>query len=211
MKQMQRMISLAAGLFLFLGVVSLEAATYSVKAVSDGGTVKGKIALNGSAPAPAVTTIKDDTTACGTSSTSEELVVSGSGGIQNAVVTIEGVKAGKDWDANTQKFVYDQKNCKFIPHIIVIAPKAAGTILNSDSVGHNLHTVSKGIISINKKIQGNSEMEIKENKIKKSGIVEVKCDLHSWMKGWWFVAENPYTVITDADGNFSLDDQVFWI
>jgi hypothetical protein len=79
-------------------------------------------------------------------------------------------------------------------------------VLNSDNVGHNFHTVSKGIFSINKKIKANAKMVVKKNKIKRPGVVRVKCDLHSWMKGWWVVAETPYTVLSDENGNFSITD-----
>jgi len=37
-------------------------------------------------------------------------------------------------------------------------------------------------------------------------MVRAKCDIHSWMGGYWVVAESPYTVLTDKDGNFSITD-----
>lgn len=37
-------------------------------------------------------------------------------------------------------------------------------------------------------------------------MVRAKCDIHSWMGGYWVVADSPYTVISDADGNFSISD-----
>ena len=28
-------------------------------------------------------------------------------------------------------------------------------------------------------------------------LIEVSCDAHNWMRGWWFVAGNPYYAVTD--------------
>lgn len=185
---------------------SATAAKYKVAAVSDGGSISGRITYDGSAPAPEILKVDEDAEACGGDRPSDELLVSGSGGIQNVVVTIENISSGKDWDMPVEEFTYDQKKCMFVPRIMVIKPKMAGAVLNSDSVGHNFHTVSKGVFNINKKIQPGAQLAVTDKKIRKTGLVDAKCDIHSWMGGAWWVAENPYTVLSDADGNFSLTD-----
>ena len=186
---------------------SAYAAKYKVAkgGVKDGGSIDGRITYNGTPPAPRMLTVDEDIEACGGNRPSDELLVSSAGGIQNVVLSIEGVKSGKDWDF-PEKFVYDQKNCSFTPRVIIIKPKMAGEVLNSDSVGHNFHTISKGVFNVNKKIQPGSKLVVKNTKIRKSGPVRVKCDIHSWMGGHWVVAKNPYTVLTDADGKFSIKD-----
>jgi hypothetical protein len=45
-----------------------------------------------------------------------------------------------------------------------------------------------------------------EVKLEKPEIISVKCDVHPWMSGWFFVAENPYYSLTDNNGGFSLAD-----
>ena len=123
----------------------------------------------------------------------------------NVVLSIVDIHSGKDWDF-PDEFVYDQKKCTFVPRVLLIKPKDKGVVLNSDSVGHNFHTVSKGIYNVNKKIKANAKMVVKKNKIRRSGRIRAKCDIHSWMKGWWIVAKTPYTVLSDDDGNFSITD-----
>ncbi len=49
-------------------------------------------------------------------------------------------------------------------------------------------------------------MKVKEKKIRKPGIIRTKCDIHSWMKGWWFVAKTPYAVLSNENGEFSITD-----
>ncbi|HVQ60631.1 MAG TPA: carboxypeptidase-like regulatory domain-containing protein, partial [Burkholderiales bacterium] len=56
----------------------------------------------------------------------------------------------------------------------------------------------------NKKIQPNTKLEVTSEQIRRSGKIRAKCDIHSWMGGWWIVAETPYTVVSDKDGNFSI-------
>jgi hypothetical protein len=145
-------------------------------------------------------TVDEDVEVCGGDRPSEELVLSDSGGLKNAVISIDDIQSGKDWSL-PDEFVYDQEKCKFIPRVLIIKPRMSGVVLNSDPVGHNFHTISPGIYNINKKI-----LTVAQNKIRRSGIIRAKCDIHSWMKGWWIVAKTPYTILSDEDGNFSITD-----
>src|SRR2546427_3121714 len=38
----------------------------------------------------------------------------------------------------------------------------------------------------------------------KPDIVQIKCDVHSWMSGWIVVAGHAYYALTDAAGNFKI-------
>jgi hypothetical protein len=201
-----RTIPLILGCLLCFATGSASAAKYKVMAVDGGGSISGRVTYDGTPPAPEILKVDEDIEACGGDRPSDELLVSSSGGIQNVVISIDKIAAGKDWDLPADEFTYDQQKCTFTPRIMVIKPKMAGVVLNSDSVGHNFHTISKGVYNINKKIQPASKLEVSDKKIRKSGMVKTKCDIHSWMGGAWVVAENPYTVITDKDGNFSLDN-----
>jgi len=192
---------------LFVLAASPASADYKVLngGVKDGGTVSGRVTLSGPAPKPVMLKVDEDKQACGGDRVSDELLVGSGGGIQNVVLSIEDVASGKDWGL-PQEFVYDQKKCSFVPRIMIIKPNTAGAVLNSDSVGHNFHTISKGVYNINKKIQPNTKLVVRGNQIRRSGMVRAKCDIHSWMGGYWIVAETPYTVLTDKDGNFTIKD-----
>jgi len=194
-------------LMVIVGAAPIQAAKYkTIKGgVKNGGTLSGRIIFDGVPPSPKMLNVNKDKEACGENRPSEELLVDKNGGIANAVVSIIGVKKGKKWNL-PKKFKYDQKNCRFIPHVMLVRPSAGGKVLNSDDVGHNFHTVSKGIYNINKKIKPNASMKVKRKKIKKSGTIRVKCDLHTWMGGWWIVAKTPYTELTDGTGSFSIGD-----
>jgi hypothetical protein len=189
------------------GAHTAEAAQYTVLAggVKNGGTVSGRVIFKGTPPPPKVLKVDEDVAACGPDRPSDALLVSKGGGIKNAVLSIEDIQSGKKWDF-PEEFVYDQKKCAFAPRVLLIKPKSKGVVLNSDPVGHNFHTVSKGVYNVNKKIKADAKMAVAEDKIRGSGIIRAKCDIHSWMEGWWIVAETPYTVLSDENGNFSIKD-----
>ncbi len=206
MKVIRSNIFVPICIFIFVSG-SVEAASYVVleDGVDNGGTVRGRIILDGSPPPPKMLMIDEDVEVCGGDRPSEELVVSDSGGLKNAVLSIDDIQSGKEWRL-PDEFVYDQKKCKFNPRVLLIRPKASGVVLNSDPVGHNFHTISSGIYNINKKMKAESRFTVAQNKIRRPGIVRAKCDIHSWMKGWWIVAKTPYTAVSDEDGNFSITD-----
>jgi hypothetical protein len=125
------------------------AAKYTVleDGVENGGIVSGRIIYDGTPPPARMLKVDEDTEVCGSDDRpSEELLVNNSGGIKNVVLSIEDIESGKQWTF-PEEFVYDQKKCTFVPRILLIKPKGKGVVLNSDSVGHNFHTISKGIYS----------------------------------------------------------------
>ncbi len=172
-------------------------------AIENSGSIVGVVTFSGTPAATEMFKVDTDESECGTEMPSEELQLGNNKGIHNVVLSIEDIQSGKDWNLPTD-FVYDQKNCRFDPHVMIIKPRTKGVVLNSDNLVHNVHTISRGIFSFNKATKAHSETHIKERKIRKPGIIRVKCDMHYWMKGWWIVARNPYTTLTNQDGEFSI-------
>jgi len=203
MNRIQWRVVVSGGLLLF-GATSAGAAYTVVEGgVTDAGSVTGRVVFDGTPPAPATLVVDEDAEACGGNRPAEDLLVGADGGIQNVVLSIEGVQAGKDWDFS-EEFVYDQNQCRFVPHVLLVKPQVSGVVKNSDTVGHNFHSISKGIFNTNKKINAAAQMAVPGNKLRRPGVVRIKCDIHSWMSGWWYVAASPYTVLTAADGSFSF-------
>jgi len=196
----------AVSSLLLLGATSAGAPYQVVEGgVTDGGSVAGRVVFDGTPPTPAMLTVDEDAEACGGDRPAVDLMVAANGGIQNVVLTIEGISTGKDWDF-PEEFVYDQDQCRFVPHVLLVRPQTSGVVKNSDSIGHNFHSISKGIYNTNKKMNAAAEMRVQGNRIRRPGVVRIKCDIHSWMSGWWYVAATPYTVLTGTDGSFSISD-----
>jgi hypothetical protein len=97
----------------------------------------------------------------------------------------------------------DQKECVFIPRIVIVPPGGTVEFLNSDRLLHNLHSVSRENMSFNRTQPKGRTIPISFGKPE---IVRIDCDLHSWMRGWVVVASHPFYALTDAQGRFKLDN-----
>lgn len=184
-------------------VQAAKKAKYKVVKVTNGGTLKGKISYQGAAPKTKMLKVTKDNKVCGNSVADESLLVDASGGVANAVVEIEGIAKGKKWEL-AKSFKFDQKKCAFAPHMILVRPRAKGQVTNSDTIKHNVHTISKNIFNVNKTVTPGRKLKVKKNKIKKSGKIRVQCDLHEWMSGWWIVGKSPYIALSGKTGTFEI-------
>ncbi len=183
--------------FPFTGVLAYEGG-----AVKGGGTISGVVKFKGKAPVPKKLRITKDKKVCAkTAKTDPSLIVSG-GKLVNAVVFITDIKKGKKMEL--KKVTLDQKGCEYQPHVLAFPAGSTVEILNPDGVLHNVHSYSKKNSPFNK-AQPKFKKKMKV-KIAKPEIVSVKCDVHGWMSGWLFAAENPYFSVTDKTGSFKLTD-----
>jgi plastocyanin len=178
-------------------------AGYQVAAVTGGGGISGTVTVTGDVPEAEVVEVNKDNSVCGDEKTIKDIQVGDGGVLANAVVWIDDIKSGKDWDNGSSGSV-DQNGCSYMPHIQALAPGAKLEVVNSDAVLHNIHAYAgdETLFNIAQPIQG-----MKTSKtLEESGPVHLKCDVHSWMSAWVFVAANPYYAITATDGSFSLGD-----
>ncbi|MFQ5851014.1 MAG: carboxypeptidase regulatory-like domain-containing protein [Candidatus Binatia bacterium] len=191
--------------FLFVAWLVLPLAAplaYEGGAVSNGGVISGVVKFEGTAPTPKKLKITKDRKVCGkTAKTDPSLIVS-DGRLVNAVVSITDIKKGKKM--KPLKVTLDQNGCEYAPHVLPFPAGSSVVILNPDRILHNVHTYSKRNSPINR-----AQPKFKKKltvKFSKPEIVSVRCDVHGWMSGWFFVAENPYYDVTDDKGSFKLTD-----
>lgn len=179
-------------------------AGYEAVEVTDGATIKGRVTLNGDIPAAATLEVTKDHEACGKEAKpSEALEVNAENkGVKNAVVYIKKIKEGKAWPDGSGELTYDQKECVFIGHVVIMPVDATVTFTNSDSVLHNVKAASLKT-SFNESIPADGKL-VQQFSYKEQ--VKIECSVHPWMTAWFFVSENPYAVATDENGNFELTD-----
>jgi hypothetical protein len=77
-------------------------------------------------------------------------------------------------------------------------------IINSDGILHNIHTYPKNNPAINKAQP--KFKKVMNEKFDKPDVVQIKCDVHTWMTGWVVVAGHPYYALSDATGGFKIAD-----
>ena len=177
---------------------------YTVAAVTDGGKVSGSVKFEGTPPPLEKVEVSKDPAVCGKEKVLETVQVGSGNGLKGVVVWIENISKGKDWGSIDGGEV-DQTECHYKPYIQIIKVGEQVNIKNSDSVLHNIHAYYKDTETLFNLAQPMKGMSTPK-KLEKSGPVHFKCDVHSWMSAYAFVAAHPYYAISGDDGSFSLDD-----
>ena len=108
-----------------------------------------------------------------------------------------------DVDLSKAKFVMDQQNLAFIPHVLPIPVGSTVLFPNNDKVDHNVFSMSRTkTFNLGSYEPGKSQTVVFD----KPGIVEVRCDVHAEMAAYILVMKNPYFAVTDRKGNFEIPD-----
>ncbi len=185
------------------------ASGYEVIAVANGGTIKGSVTVADKSLQDETLTISKDTSYCGDSLPADKYLVSGEGGLKNAVVMIEGITQGKALESEGEFLVTNNK-CRFEPHVLVVPKGGLMKVRNDDPLLHNSHFFlvvgdkKKNVINLALPKQG---IVIGKKKIlRKPGLLSIQCDAHDFMQAWAWVTDHPYAIVTAADGSFTLDD-----
>ncbi len=183
---------------------TLEAFQNAIKA-GQVGTISGRTLFKGEPPPPKELRVTLNKKTCGHTYQSESLLVSEKGGIQNVVVSLLRIPKGLLRKPDDKPIQIDQQKCIFIPHVLLVPAGVEFEVLNSDPVSHSFHTIGAH----------NKELNIIQTKTKRRrlpltfpepDIIKVICDVHSWMKAWIIVTDHPYYALTEADGQFRLEN-----
>lgn len=192
------------GAVLLLGLCSYANA-YKAVEVSNGGTITGTIKFSGTPPTNPKLEITKDKDVCGKSLTADYYIVGADGGLKNAVVTIENIDSGKAYDKK-EVVALDNNKCMFSPHVTTAVQGQKVGINNLDPVLHNTHLYHGEKLKTMYNLALPLQNKVIKKKMKRAGVVTVKCDAHEWMLGFVYVTPNPYSIVTGADGSFTLKD-----
>lgn len=225
-------VALILGILLSL---SPFARAYEEIDVQEGGTLQGRITLQGPVPPPRIfpLVLYPFGPFCKKISDGEgnvrlkEFVVSDEGGLSNAVVAVEAVPRGKRFEPIRSAFVavdcmfhpaevsddeqYAVKEGKLHhehPLVTVLENHRPISMINKDPVIHNIQVFQneKGNIILNTPLPVSTEP--------RGGILhfapgkrvsQMICGMHEFMQSWGFVVDNPYYAKTKKDGGFSID------
>jgi plastocyanin len=125
---------------------------------------------------------------------------------EGSVVYVDAIP-GKTFPAPAKPFVMDQKSLLFQPHVLAVPIGSTVQFLNSDKVQHNIFWPS---ISGNKKMSHNMGTwptgEQRSFKFDVPGVVPLLCNVHPEMSGFIIVSPTPYYAVTDASGNYKIED-----
>jgi plastocyanin len=111
-----------------------------------------------------------------------------------------------DLDSSKAKFVMDQLNLEFRPHVLPVLVGSTVQFPNNDQVDHNIFSMSRTKkFNLGSYKPGDSKAVLFD----KPGIVELRCDVHAEMAAYILVMKNPYFAVTDKKGNFQIPDATY--
>ena len=99
--------------------------------------------------------------------------------------------------------VLDQRDERFVPHVLAITTGTIVDFPNSDRIFHNVFSLSKTRpFDLGRYAAGRS----KAVTFDRPGIVRVFCDIHSHMNAFILVFNHQFFALTDIDGRYRIDN-----
>jgi hypothetical protein len=173
---------------------------YETREVRNGGSIEGTVEFAGTTiPQDKTFHISSDVKYCGKELRTEKYLINAEKKIKNVEM-----KSGKAIPEETIS-VTDVK-CAFIPHVSLGFIGNKLIVKNEDPVLHTIHVYAyisgKTMYNIGLPERG----AVVTKTLTKAGLMELNCDCHPWMQGYVYVFDHPYAALTDAKGEFAIDN-----
>lgn len=175
---------------------------YTVSAQATSGFIVGKI--GGGAPRDTSIAPTHDLSAC--RPFTQSLVPSRDGGVGNSVVWLVGVATGPRDDAPRRVRVM-LDGCRLEPRVQRVAAGGTVMITSRDAMMTRLQflemggTASRGTVLLNDA----GQVVPTSDAAKVAGLVQIRDDLHPWIRAYLVVTPHPFVAVTSADGAFRFD------
>lgn len=135
----------------------------------------------------------------------ESVVVNPNGTLKNVFVHIKQGLEGKKFEPPKEPVTLEQQECLYHPRVFGVMVGQKLITKNNDPTLHNVHAWSEKGNSFNvaQPIQGmSSEFVMKAQEV----MLQIKCDVHPWMKGFAGVLPHPFFNVTDDQGHFIINN-----
>lgn len=171
--------------------------------VKSEGELSGTIYYRGSVPDPQRSQITRDEDVCGHGSIERPLIlIDKDKRVEDAIVFIRGIEVRNDPPAPLQPVVLNQKSCSFEPHVLALRVGQSLEVHNADDTAHNVNG-SQGAYTLFNFLQPQQNMKSVQT-FDRPGLVQVKCNIHSWMSAKLYIFDHPYFQKTGRGGNYYL-------
>jgi plastocyanin len=120
-----------------------------------------------------------------------------------SVVYLERAPRGAFAELDERHARLDQKDERFVPHVLAITVGSVVDFPNNDRTYHNVFSLSDvRTFDLGRYAAGHS----KSIRFDRPGIVRVFCDIHSHMSAFILVFAHRYFAVTDAEGRYHIDN-----
>jgi hypothetical protein len=178
---------------------------YKVITVSDGGTISGTVKWSGPVPRQLAFPVTKDVAVCdpeGKKTISlDRLIIGPEGGVANTIVYLKNISAGKGLDLPEQRRHLDQRQCRYIPHILLVPQNTELQMQSSDATLHTIHM--DGAATFNLPFPFTDR--VSSRTMPTPGLVNLRCNGgHVWMNAEMMVVPHPYYAVTDESGHYEF-------
>ena len=202
-----------AAILSLLVVISIAVLTVNqgVSAAANG-SIAGTVKLSGTAPHMRGIDMSKDPYCVKQHENSpikmENVVVGTGDGLENVVLYLsQGLTGNEASMVPSQQPVFDQKGCQYIPHVLAMDVDQKFQVISSDQTTHNIHPLPdalKGNIPWNKSQPPGAPPIVTSWKNEEVAI-NVKCNIHPWMHGYFVVVKGPFAT-TDDKGTYTIEN-----
>ncbi len=136
---------------------------------------------------------------------SEELVISKGKGIQNVVVYVR--VSGQKATPLKENPKLDQKDCRYLPHVLVVPTGTTVALTSSDPVAHNVNAHATKNKAENLLIS--KPGVTLSYTLTKAEAIKLTCNVHPWMIGYLVAVDSNFYTVTgqkDEKGKFIHPD-----
>lgn len=173
------------------------------------GAVTVTVSFEGPAPKPVMMRLDGDkrcVAEVGAGERADESILLGSGAaLQNVFVYVTDSLTGHVFPIPTEPVVLDQDKCRYAPRVIGVRVGQPLAIHNSDPLLHNVRAEGKinQPFNMSTPVEG---MSFTRTFATREVMVDIRCDVHAWMRAFVGVLEHPYFGTTGPDGRVALNN-----
>ncbi len=133
----------------------------------------------------------------------EDVVTGPDNALENVVVYISG---GADTISPppTSPAIFDQKDCHFTTHVLVLQAGQELQMSNHDPLAHNIHPMPHINREWNKILLPGTPPS--SYSLDSPEFIPVKCNIHPWMHAYFIVLQTKYFAVTGEDGRYTLPE-----
>lgn len=123
--------------------------------------------------------------------------------LRQGVVYLETAPRAAFDEREPGRAIIDQRNERFVPHVLAVMVGTVVDFPNSDLTYHNVFSLSRARrFDLGRYAAGKS----KGVRMDRPGVVRVFCDIHSHMSAFVLVFSHPFYAKPEADGRYRIDN-----
>jgi len=167
------------------------------------GVIKATVKFTGEAPEMKVPKKRGEAEFCKDKEVAYNAVVHKDGKLQDVYVGLADEQFKGDYSDDAKPVSIDQVDCMYTPRIQGAMPEQEIKIKNSDATLHNVNA-GKGAATLFNSAQPKGAGDLVKS-FEEPGIYRLKCDVHSWMRAFVVISDNPFHGVTGADGTATIN------